>query len=89
VYNKIFSGYQPRQMVKIRKHRRFEVHLCPRPQGSEVVEIPNRVIYVPAQAPCTLLRASQRKTNKNNITQYKQYDTDIIYCGIFELQQEN
>jgi hypothetical protein len=49
VYNQIFPGYQPRQMVKIRKHRRFKGHHCPRPQGSEVVEIPNRIIYVPAQ----------------------------------------
>jgi hypothetical protein len=36
LYNKIFPGYQPRQMVKIRKHRRFKGHHCPRPQGSEV-----------------------------------------------------
>jgi hypothetical protein len=35
IYNKIFSGCQPRQVVKTRRDQRFEVHLCPRPQGSE------------------------------------------------------
>jgi hypothetical protein len=36
MYNKIFSGYQPRQMVEWRKKQRFEDHLRPRPQGTEV-----------------------------------------------------
>jgi hypothetical protein len=35
MYNKIFSGYQPHQMVKWRKNQRFEDYLCPRPQGTE------------------------------------------------------
>jgi hypothetical protein len=35
-YNKILSGYQPRQVVKWRKNQRFEDHLCPRAQGTEV-----------------------------------------------------
>jgi hypothetical protein len=36
MYNKIFSGYQPRQMVEWRKNQRFEEHLCPRPEDTEV-----------------------------------------------------
>jgi hypothetical protein len=35
-YNKIFSGYQPRQVAVWRKNQRFEDHLRPRPQGTEV-----------------------------------------------------
>jgi hypothetical protein len=35
-YNKNFSGYQPSQVVEWRKKRRFEDHLRPRPQGTEV-----------------------------------------------------
>jgi hypothetical protein len=35
-YNKIFSGYQPRQLVEWRKNQRFEDHFRPRPQGTEV-----------------------------------------------------
>jgi hypothetical protein len=31
-YNKILSGYQPRQMVEWRKNQRFEDYLRPRPQ---------------------------------------------------------
>jgi hypothetical protein len=44
----MFSGYQPRQMVEWRKNQRFENHLCPRPQGTEVAAVPIRVIYIPA-----------------------------------------
>jgi hypothetical protein len=35
MYNEIFSGYQPRQMVKRRKIQRFKGHLFPRPQDTE------------------------------------------------------
>jgi hypothetical protein len=58
-YNKIFSVYQPRQMVKWQKIQHFEDHLCPRPQGTEVTGVPIRVIYIPAWAPCSWLCASQ------------------------------
>jgi hypothetical protein len=35
--NKKFSGYQPCQLVKRRKkNQRFEDHLCPRLQGTDV-----------------------------------------------------
>jgi hypothetical protein len=46
MYNKIFSGYQPLQMVKRRKNQRFEDHIRPRPQGTEVAGVPIRVIYI-------------------------------------------
>jgi hypothetical protein len=46
VYNKIFSGYQPRQMVEWRKNQRFEDHLRSRPQGTKVAGVPIRVIYI-------------------------------------------
>jgi hypothetical protein len=36
VCNKIFLGYQPCQVVEWQKNQRFEDHLCPRPQGTEV-----------------------------------------------------
>jgi hypothetical protein len=39
-YNKIFSGYQPRQLAEWRKNQRFEDHLRPRLQGTEVAEFP-------------------------------------------------
>jgi len=32
ILNKTFSGYEPCQMVKRRKSKRFEDHLCPRLQ---------------------------------------------------------
>jgi hypothetical protein len=35
-FNKIFSGYQPCQLVKRRKNQRFKDHLCPRRQGADV-----------------------------------------------------
>jgi hypothetical protein len=34
MYNKIFSGYQSRQMVEWRKNQYFYDHLRPRPQGT-------------------------------------------------------
>jgi hypothetical protein len=58
-YNKIFLGYQPRQLVKIRRHRRFKGHHCPCPQGSEVVENSQPCHICTCSAPCTWLRASQ------------------------------
>jgi hypothetical protein len=42
MFNKIFLGYQPRQMVEWRKNQRFKDHLCPRPQGNEVAGVPIR-----------------------------------------------
>jgi hypothetical protein len=35
-YNKIFLGYQSCQLVEWRENQRFEDHLRPRPQGTEV-----------------------------------------------------
>jgi hypothetical protein len=35
IYNKIFSGYQPRQVVEWRRKQRFEDHLRRRLQGTE------------------------------------------------------
>jgi hypothetical protein len=49
--NKIFSGYQPRQMVEWRKNQRFEDHFRPRPQGTEVAGVHICVIHIPARAP--------------------------------------
>jgi hypothetical protein len=43
LHNKIFPGHQPRQLVKIQRHRRFKSHHCPRPQGSEVTSEPTGV----------------------------------------------
>jgi hypothetical protein len=57
IFNKIFSGYQPHQMVKRRKHQRFEDHLCPCPQGTEVAGVPICVIYILAPAPYSWLRS--------------------------------
>lgn len=34
--NKIFSGYRPCQVAKRRTTQRFQDHLCPRPQGTNV-----------------------------------------------------
>jgi len=34
-FNKIFSGYQQRQVVERRANRSFENHLCPRYQGTD------------------------------------------------------
>jgi hypothetical protein len=48
--NEVFSGYQPRQVVKWRKHQCFEDHIRPRPQGTEVAGVPIRVIYIPVRA---------------------------------------
>jgi hypothetical protein len=39
MYNKIVSGYQPRQMVEWRKYQRFEDRLRPHPQGTEVGDL--------------------------------------------------
>jgi hypothetical protein len=39
IYNKIFSGYQARQMVEWRKNQRFEDHLHPYSQGTEVAGV--------------------------------------------------
>jgi hypothetical protein len=36
-YGKVFSGYQPGQMVERCKNQRFVEHLCPRPQGTSLV----------------------------------------------------
>jgi hypothetical protein len=48
MHNKIFSGYQPHQMVGWQKNQHFEDQLCPRPQCTEVAGVPIHVIYVPA-----------------------------------------
>jgi hypothetical protein len=37
LYNKIFLGYQPCQLVKRRKSQRFKDHLYPRLQGTDVM----------------------------------------------------
>jgi hypothetical protein len=36
ILNKIFPDYQPCQLVKRRKNRRFKDHLCPRLQDTDV-----------------------------------------------------
>jgi hypothetical protein len=36
ICNKIFLGYQPRQLVEWRKNQHFEDHLHPYPQDTEV-----------------------------------------------------
>jgi hypothetical protein len=36
LYNKMFSSYEPCQLVKRRKNQRFKDHLCPLPQGADV-----------------------------------------------------
>jgi hypothetical protein len=56
--NKILSGYQPHEVVEWRKNR-FEDHLHPLPQGTEVAGVPIHVMYIPARAPCSWLHASQ------------------------------
>jgi hypothetical protein len=33
MYNEVFSGYQPGEVVQFSRDQRFEDHLCPRPQG--------------------------------------------------------
>jgi hypothetical protein len=35
IYNKMFSSYQPFQLVKRRKNQRFKDHYSPCPQGAE------------------------------------------------------
>jgi hypothetical protein len=59
LWNKIFSGCRPHQVAEWRRNQRFEDHLRPRPQGTEVAGVPIHVIYIPAWALCSLLRASQ------------------------------
>jgi hypothetical protein len=49
--NNIFPGYQPCQLVKRRKNQRFEDHLCPRLQGTDVSGESVHVIYRPARVP--------------------------------------
>jgi hypothetical protein len=58
-YNKIFSGYQPCQLVKRPINQRFKDYLCPHPQGADVSGEPVRVTYIPAQVPCSWLCTSQ------------------------------
>jgi hypothetical protein len=36
MYDEVLSGYQPGQMVERWANQRFENHLCPRPQGTNV-----------------------------------------------------
>jgi hypothetical protein len=45
MYNKMFSGHQPRQVVKTWRDQRFEVHLCSRPQGPGLAGGPRRFYY--------------------------------------------
>jgi hypothetical protein len=44
--NKIFSGYQPRQMAEWRKNQRFEDHLHPRPQSTSVLPMVAREDFI-------------------------------------------
>jgi hypothetical protein len=41
-HNKMFSGYQPCQLVERRKKQRFKDHLCPHPQGDQHPEEEDR-----------------------------------------------
>jgi hypothetical protein len=54
MYNKIFLGYQLRQMVEWRKNQRFKDHLRPHPQGTEVAEVPTCVICIYLSEPRVL-----------------------------------
>jgi hypothetical protein len=49
-YNKIFSGYQPRQVAEWQKNQ-FEDHLCPRPQGAEHGDGPRNNGFFAIQPP--------------------------------------
>jgi hypothetical protein len=46
-------------VVEWQKIQRFEDHLRPRPQGTEVAGVPIHLIYIPARAPRSWLCASQ------------------------------
>jgi hypothetical protein len=54
MYNKILLGYLACKVVKRPKNQRFEGHLCPRLQGTDVSAELVRVTfaYVPAGAAC-------------------------------------
>jgi hypothetical protein len=49
MFYKIFSGYQPRQMVEWRNNQCFEDHLHPRPQGTEVAGVLIRILPDPRE----------------------------------------
>jgi hypothetical protein len=51
LYNKIFLGYRPCQLVKRRKNQRFKDHLCPRLQGTDVSGESVCVRYRPVRVP--------------------------------------
>jgi hypothetical protein len=59
LYNKIFLGYQPCQLLKWRKNQRFKDHLCPRLQGTDVSGESVGAIYKPARVPRSCWCASQ------------------------------
>jgi hypothetical protein len=61
LYNKIFSDYQPCQLVKRRK-KCFEDHLFPRPQGTDGCGEPVRVIYRLARCPSSTFTVGTLRT---------------------------
>jgi hypothetical protein len=64
LYNKIFPGYRPCQLVKWRKNQRFKDHLCPRLQGTDVSGESVRVRYRPGtQAGLYLTRTDSSDTS--------------------------
>jgi len=44
-FNKIFSGWQPRQIAERRVNQRFEDHLCPRHRGTDYFRSPSASWY--------------------------------------------
>jgi hypothetical protein len=55
--NKIFLGYQLRQLVK--SHQLFRDHLCSHHQGSDVTACPDCPKYISAQSPYSNLSVNQ------------------------------
>jgi hypothetical protein len=70
--NKIFLGYQPCQLVKRWKNQRFEGHLCPHLEGTDVSGESVRVIYRPVRIPYSWRCAPSWTLNLDRPV----YDTD-------------
>jgi hypothetical protein len=82
--NKIFSGWQPCQLVKRWKKQRFEDHLCPRSLGTDVSGEPIRIRYRLGWCPSSTLHSAigQAYTWGGLVLQTHQYPEDEDRGGL-------